>query len=299
MNWAADALHSLYDYLTGAELWIWVGKTILRIIVILALAVVFRKIGNKIIDSIFKDRKYIPIKLTTNRREQTMKNLLKNVLSYVLAFIAIVMILDTFNVPIGTLLAGAGVAGLAIGFGAQSLVKDVIAGFFILFEDQFSVGDYIEIDNIEGDVEVIGLRTTKLRSFYGQQYVIPNGSIEIVTNYSANNGYAMVDVNVPYETDIVKVEKMIKEVLATLPKKYDIFIGTPFIQGVQALELSNYVLTIRAETTPVMQWAGARTIRKEVKELLFEQGIEIPSPRMVVYTKEEEQEWQKEHRGRE
>src|SRR5699024_11522937 len=128
--------------------------------------------------------------------------LLQNVLSYVIGFIAIMMILDTFHVPIKTMLAGAGVVGLAIGFGAQSLVKDVIAGFFIIFEDQFSVGDYIETGEMEGDVEVIGLRNTKLRSYFGQQYVIPNGKQDSVTNYSVTNGFAMVEVTLPYETDI-------------------------------------------------------------------------------------------------
>lgn len=279
----------LYDYLTGETLWVWVGKAMLRIIVIIILAFIFRNIGYKVIDGIFRDKKSLPIRLTTNRREQTLKNLSKNILSYVLVFIVIMMILDTFNVPIRTMLAGAGVAGLAIGFGAQSLVRDIIAGFFIIFEDQFSVGDYIETGKIEGDVEIIGLRTTKLRSFYGQTYVIPNGNIEIVTNYSASNGFAMVEINIPYETDIVKVEKMVDLILQSLPEKYDEFVDTPFINGVQALELSNYVLRIRAETTPVMQWAGARIIRKEVKEHLFEKGIEIPSPRMVVYAKDDKQ----------
>lgn len=285
-----NTLHSLYGYITGEALWIWLGKTLLRISVIIILAFIVRNIGYKVIDTIFRDKKALPIRLTTNRREQTLKNLSKNVLSYVLVFIVIMMILDTFDVPIRTMLAGAGVAGLAVGFGAQSLVRDVIAGFFIIFEDQFSVGDYIETGKIEGDVEVIGLRTTKLRSFYGQTYVIPNGNIEVVTNYSASNGFSMVEINIPYESDIVKVEKMIDDILITLPGKYDFFIGTPEINGVQALELSNYVIRIRAETEPVMQWAGARAIRKEVKEHLFERGIEIPSPRMVIYSNDQEPE---------
>lgn len=288
MDWMTDALHSLYTYLTGKDLWKWIGETALRVALIIILALIFKKIGNRVINTIFKDRKRVPIRITTDRREQTLKNLLNNVLSYVIVFIAIMMILDTFHVPIKTMLAGAGVAGLAIGFGAQNLVKDVIGGFFIIFEDHFSVGDYIEIGDIEGDVIVIGMRSTKLRSYYGQQYVIPNGKIEIVTNYSVTNGFAMVEVNVPYETDIVKMEKMVEAILETLPEKYDLFVETPVINGVQSLELSNYVLRIRAETTPVMQWAGARAIRKEVKEHLFEQGIEIPSPRMVVYSKDEE-----------
>lgn len=293
MGVMTETLHALYEYLTGEALWIWIGQTVLRIVVIIVLAYVVRNVGYRVIDTIFKDRGNLPIRLTTNRREQTLKNLSKNVLSYVLVFIVIMMILDTFHVPIRTMLAGAGVAGLAIGFGAQSLVKDVIAGFFIIFEDQFSVGDYIEIGKFEGDVEVIGLRTTKLRSFYGQTYVIPNGSIEIVTNYSASNGFAMVEINIPYESNIIKVEKMIDDILLTLPGKYDFFIGMPEINGVQALELSNYIIRIRAETEPVMQWAGARAIRKEVKEHLFERGIEIPSPRMVIYSKDDDGEREK------
>ncbi|WP_340415235.1 mechanosensitive ion channel family protein [Pseudogracilibacillus sp. ICA-222130] len=280
---------NLYSYIVGEELWIRIGTNLLRIVIIILFAFIVRNIGYRIIDIIFKDKKTIPIRLTSNRREQTLKNLSKNILSYVLLFIVVLMILDIFDVPIRTMLAGAGIAGVAIGFGAQSLVKDVIAGFFIIFEDQFSVGDYIEIGDIEGDVEVIGLRSTKLRSFYGQTYVIPNGQINIVTNYSASNGYAMVEINIPYETNIVKVENMIKHILPTFKTNYpDVFIDEPFIQGVTALELSNYVLRVRAETFPVMQWEGARLIRKDVKAYLFEHGIEIPSPRMVVYSKADE-----------
>jgi small conductance mechanosensitive channel len=287
MDWVTDVIHSLYGYLTGKDLWVWIGKTVLRIGIIIILAYVCRNIGYKVIDTIFKDRRKLPLRLTTSRREQTLKNLLSNVLSYIIVFIVILMILDTFHVPIRTMLAGAGIAGFAIGFGAQNLVKDVIGGFFIIFEDHFSVGDYIEIGKIEGEVEMIGLRSTKLRSYYGQQYVIQNGNIEVVTNYSVRNGFAMVEINVPYEEDIVRLEDMVEEVLETLPGKYEMFVGTPEINGVQALELSNYVLRIRAETIPVMQWAGARVIRKEVKERLFEEGIEIPSPRMVVYSNDD------------
>src|SRR5699024_153106 len=186
--------------------------------------------------------------------------------------------------------AGAGVVGLAIGFGAQTLVKDSRAGFFIIFEDQFSVGDYIEIGEMEGDVEVSGLRTTKLRSSLTQQHVIPNKHIDTLTTYPAANGFAMVEINIPYEADILKVEKIVDQILQTLPANYDIFIGVPEINGVQALEESNYVLRIRAETLPVAQWEGARVIRKEVKEKLFEAGVEIPSPRLLVYSKDDNME---------
>lgn len=285
MNWVINTLNSFWIYLSGPELWMTIGKVSLKIIVIVLLAFIFKMLGNKIIDTIFQEKRHIPLKLTTDRREKTLRNLLKNVLSYIIAFIVIVMILDVFSVPVGTLLAGAGVVGLAIGFGAQSLVKDIISGFFIIFEDQFSVGDYVTVSGAEGTVEVIGLRTTKILSWTGEQYVIPNGNIQQVTNYSVHNGLAVVDINLPYESDIIYAEKVIEEIIDELPKKYDVFVETPVIHGVQALELSNYVVRVIAETYPVYQWAGARAIRKEVKEQLFSRGIEIPSPRVVVYSK--------------
>src|SRR5690625_1552052 len=129
------------------------------------------------------------------------------------------MVLETFGVPVSTLLAGAGVVGLAIGFGAQSLVKDIISGFFIIFEDQFSVGDYIMINSLEGTVEEIGLRTTKIESWTGEQHVIPNGDISIVTNYSIHNGISVVEVNVPYENDINEVKRLLDEIISGLPNK--------------------------------------------------------------------------------
>src|SRR5699024_1050853 len=117
------------------------------------MAYVVRYIVHKVIDSIFADLIHLPIQLTTHSKEHALTKLLQNILYYVVGVIAIMMILDIVHVPIKTMLAGAGVGGLAIGFGAQSLVKDIIAGFFIIFEDPFSVGDYIESGEIEGDVE--------------------------------------------------------------------------------------------------------------------------------------------------
>jgi len=294
MDWLTEALNSVYGYLTEPNLWIGLGQMVLKIMAIIILAYAFKNIGYRVIDGVFKDKKHISLNNKSDgKREQTLNNLSKSILSYFIMFLVIMIILDIFNVPIRTMLAGAGVAGIAIGFGAQNLIRDVIAGFFIIFENQFSVGDYIEIGEIEGDVVMIGMRNTTLRSYFGQTYIIPNGYIEVLTNYSSSNGFAMVEINIPYESDILSVEKLVAKTLVVLPEKYhDIFVGMPEIDGVQALELSNYILRVRAETLPVMQWEGARIIRKEVKEKLFEQGIEIPSPRMVVYaqdnTKEKE-----------
>lgn len=278
----------LWEYISGPEMWFSLGKISFKIISIIILAVFINQIGRRIIDRLFTGRRHMPIQLSS-RREQTLSKLLKNVLLYLLTFIVIVMILDTFDVPVSTLLAGAGVAGLAVGFGAQSLVKDIISGFFIIFEDQFSVGDYVNINGLEGTVEEIGLRTTKIQSWTGEQNIIPNGDISLVTNYSIHNGLSVVDINVPYENDIKQVETLLEEIITAIPDKYEEFVGTPEINGVTNLELSNFVIRVIAETLPASQWAGERIIRKEVKEQLFKHGIDIPSPRIVVYSKDREE----------
>src|SRR5690625_1639850 len=203
------------------------------------LGIIINKIGKRIIERTFLNRRHLPIQISS-RREQTLSKLLTNILMYLIAFIVIVMILDILGVPISTLLAGAGVAGLAIGFGAQSLVKDVISGFFIIFEDQFSVGDYIMIHNMEGTVEEIGLRTTKIQGWTGEQYVIPNGDISLVTNYSIHNGLAVVEINIPYENDVREVEQYLERIISDLPNKYEEFTSPPEIHGVTNLELSNF-----------------------------------------------------------
>src|SRR5690625_3459590 len=262
----------------------------LRIILIITLAVTIVKLSKKIINRIFtgpaEDRES-PLRIS-KRRENTLKKLMANVIAYVVYFIAFIMILDNvlgFNV--GALLAGAGVAGLAIGFGAQNLVRDIISGFFIIFEDQFSVGDYVLVSGVEGTVEEIGLRTTKVLSWTGEMNILQNGDITHVTNYSMTNGLSVVDVNIPYDSDIEAAEEIIEEIAKTLPDKYDEILSVPEILGVQSLELSHFVIRVVAETEPSLQWFGERMIRKEMKEGLFKQGIEIPSPRLVMYSRDE------------
>lgn len=281
-------MEKIKSLLLSDTLWLTIGEKALIIILIIIVAYIVRTLTHRIINGFFKEKKLVKINITTTRREETIKNLLKNASSYIISFIVIVMILDVLGVPIGTILAGAGVVGLAVGFGAQSLVKDVISGFFIIFEDQFSVDDYIQVTGLEGTVEVIGLRTTKIQGFEGEQYVIPNGNIQEVVNYSIHNGLSIVDINLPYESNIELVEKEIKKIITGMAKEHDEFVNDPKIFGVQMLELSNYVLRVVADTQPTFQWAGARIIRKEIQDKLYQQGIEIPSPRIVVYNREKE-----------
>lgn len=281
-----DQIVGIWDYLTSPEPWVIVGSGALRIFFIIILAITIVKVVGKVVDRLFRSRQSGPIKIS-ERRENTLKKLIKNTASYIVYFMAGVMILGVFDIDIGPLLAGAGVVGLAIGFGAQNLVRDIISGFFIIFEDQFSVGDYVTVSGVEGTVEEIGLRTTKILSWTGEMNILPNGNITQVTNYSLHNGLAVVDINIPYESEYEAAEQIIKEVAETLPEKYDFIVNVPEIIGVQNLDVSHFVIRVIAETLPASKWAGERQIRKEMQEQLYKRGIDIPSPRLVMYSNEE------------
>lgn len=287
MSDTVSKLEELWMYLSGPDLWIDIGGALFKILIIIVLAVIVVRLSKKVIWGLFSNSQSSrpgPIRIS-QRRETTLKKLSANAVTYVVYFVAAIMILDNvLGFKIGALLAGAGVAGLAIGFGAQNLVRDIISGFFILLEDQFSVGDYVLVAGVEGTVEEIGLRTTKVISWTGEVNILPNGDITQVTNYSISNGLSVVDINIPYESDIVRAERIIEEIADTLPAKYDEFVSTPVVHGVQSLELSHFVIRVIAETQPSFQWFGERAIRKEMKEGLYNNGIDIPSPRLVMYS---------------
>lgn len=287
MDEIKDQIEVLGEQITKTDLWVKIGSIALQVVLIIILSMIVIKISHRIINRLFKNRRHGPLTIS-ERRENTLTKLLKSIMTYVVYFIAFIMILATFGFEIMPLLAGAGVAGIAIGFGAQSLVKDIISGFFIVFEDQFSVGDYISVTDISGTVEEIGLRTTKIKNFTGEQYIIPNGNITQVTNYSIYNGLALVDVNLSYETDVEEAEILIKGILMDLFAKHEDIVAEPAILGVHELELSHLALRVTAETLPGSQWSVARLIRKEIKEQLYNKGMNIPTPKIVMYTKDDQ-----------
>ncbi|MDF0728499.1 mechanosensitive ion channel family protein [Cytobacillus sp. S13-E01] len=269
------------------ELWINIGTSLLKIVVILIVSSILIRIGRIAIQNIFKARSRGPLQIS-ERREATLIKLLENVLRYVVYFVVIIMILESMEIEIRALLAGAGIVGLAVGFGAQNLVRDIITGFFIIFEDQFSVGDFIRTGTFEGTVEEIGLRTTKIKAFTGEIHILPNGSIVEVTNFSINNSIAVVDISISYEEDIPKTERVIEELLLELPDKYEDIINPPELLGVQMLGASEVVLRVTCEVLPMRHFYISRVLRKEVKLRLDEHGIEIPYPRLVMYTRNED-----------
>ncbi|WLR41877.1 mechanosensitive ion channel family protein [Bacillus carboniphilus] len=283
-----DIYEDIKSYLLNGENWLNFSVFTMKILAIIIGSWLLVKIGRKAIRRVFSIRTKGPMKIS-ERRETTLQKLLENILSYIVYFIALIMLFDNLGYDVTGLIAGAGVLGLAIGFGAQSLVKDVISGFFIIFEDQFSVGDYIKIADKQGFVEEIGLRTTKIKSWTGELHVIPNGNIAEVTNYSVNNSIAVVDVSIAYEGDIVEAESVIERLLEELPFKYEEMVGTPQLLGVQTLGASDVVLRVISETKPMEHWKIGRMLRKEIKLCLDEHNIEIPFPRLVMYSREEEE----------
>lgn len=226
MSITQKGIQKLIEKYQNEDTWLSMGEGLLKIIVIMAIANILIRIGKMAIHNIFKIRNLSPLN-TSERREATLSKLLDNILTYVVYFIAFMMVLSVLGIDVKALIAGAGVVGLAVGFGAQSLVKDVISGFFIIFEDQFSVGDHVRIGQFEGNVQAIGLRTTKLKSWTGEVHILPNGTILEVTNFSLNNSLAIIDVGISYEEDIEKAERVIRDLLGKMPEKYEELVREP------------------------------------------------------------------------
>lgn len=270
--------------LADKELWSNFGESTIRIIIILVLAPIVIWIANKMIDRIILNRSVKHIS-SQGRRVTTVGKLIKNVFSYTGCLITLMVILSEFGIELAPLLAGAGVVGLAIGFGAQSLVKDIIAGFFIILEDQFAVGDVIETGQFKGTVEMVGLRTTRVHSWTGEVHIIPNGMINAVTNFSINNSIAVVDVAISYEEDVDQATNVIRNAAERLESEN--LVKKPEVLGVQMIGSSDVVIRIIAECLPFTNAPVARDLNLIIKKALVEHGIDTPYPRMVMYNRDE------------
>ncbi len=223
----------------------------------------------------------------TERRSATIASLLRSLGSVVVLLMAALFTLNLF-MPIGPILAGAGVLGLAISFGAQSLVKDVIAGFFVLLENQFAVGDIIQAGSKSGVVEKMNLRIVQLRDLEGVLHTIPNGDIGVVSNMTRAWSRAVVDIGVAYGTPVDRALKVFEDEAARFaadPAWVGYFDGPPEVQGIQDLGDSAVVIRTRIRTVPGEQWAAAREFRRRLKNRLDREGIEIPFPQRTVHVR--------------
>ncbi len=273
----------LADYEWGA-LFIDIGIVALKIIGILIVYLIVRAIGNRLLSGIFA--KYESRENISVGRARTLESLTKNVFGYALLFILIVTILQLVNIDVTALIAGAGIVGLAIGFGAQGLVSDVVTGFFILLEKQIDVGDYITTGEFSGICEDVGLRQTKIRGFDGTLHFVPNREITSMSNHSRGNMRAMIDIGISYDDDIDKAIKVLQDVCDKVAASNSAIIDGPNVVGVQELGSSDVVIRVIGQTANMEQWAVERELRKEMKEALDRNGIEIPFPHQVYVQKE-------------
>jgi moderate conductance mechanosensitive channel len=262
-----------------------IGIGALQILAIWIAFLIVKGAANKVLERIFD--KYSKRNDVSAGRAQTLQSLSKNIVGYVLIFIFFVTILQIFGIQVTAILAGAGIVGLAVGFGAQGLVSDVVTGFFILLEKQVDVGDYVSTGNFSGIVEEVGLRTTHIRGFDGTLHYVPNREITSVSNHSRGNMRALVDIGISYDDDVDKAIVVLQQVCDQVAQEDDNIVEGPNVIGVQTLGASDVVLRIIGKTKNMEQWGVERKLRKAMKEALDQNGIEIPFPHQVYIEKKE------------
>lgn len=268
----------------------WFMDTGIRVIVIVAVAVILYFIFKYLIPKFI--RRFISRRMADEedteiqKRTDTLSSILVTIMGVIILIIAILTILPEFGVNITTLIAGIGVGGLAIAFAAQNLVRDFITGFFILFEDQYKVGDVVTIAGISGLVEEIGLRRTILRDLDAKVHSIPNGKVEISTNHTKKFSRVNLNISVGYGENLDKVIETINRICQEMvedPKWKEDFISTPTVLRVDNLGDSGIDIKILGDTKPARQWDIMGELRLRIKKTFDSEGIEIPWPHTKVY----------------
>jgi moderate conductance mechanosensitive channel len=280
----------------------WLVAKPFAILVLLALAVVVRWFLHRLISRLvhraaeglptpmLRRRHHDPAdvqhaaSLTAGRRVQraeTMGSLLKSITSIVIFTIFGITAVAQLGYPVGPLIASAGVVGVALGFGAQSLVKDFLSGVFMIFEDQYGVGDVVDLGEAGGTVEAVGLRVTRLRDVEGTVWYVRNGEILRVGNQSQNWARTVLDIPVALDQDLVKVQDVLRDVAHDLWTDEDFknqVIEEPSVWGVQDLTPNWITVRVTLKTAPLEQWAVAREMRQRIKYRFDHEGIEFAHP---------------------
>jgi small conductance mechanosensitive channel len=222
----------------------------------------------------------------SKQRAEALGAVLRSIASMVIYSLAIVIALAEFGISLGPLVAGAGIVGVAVGFGAQTLVKDFLSGIFMLIEDQYGVGDVIDVGDATGVVEEVNLRTTRLRDVDGTVWFIPNGEIRRIGNKSQQWARSVLDVEVAYDTDLARASQIIKDVADSIfndQLENATVLEEPEIWGIQELGASAIAIRVALKTEPGEQWATAREMRRRIKERFDAEGIEIPFPQRTIW----------------
>ena len=271
------------------DLLAWLMGPGVRILVIATSAYLITRIVHFLIDSlqiflVSRDGSQLGL-LERKKRVDTLGQLLRVVAALLVVGVAVLMVLSLFSVDIRPILTGAGIAGLAVGFGAQNLVRDVIAGFFLILEDQVRLGDVVSINGKSGLVEAIRLRTIALRSADGTVHVIPNGVITELSNMTKDFSFAVLDIGIPYEESVDTVVEVLRSIATEL--RADPLHGPNILEplevlGIEAFNEASVLLRVRIKTVPIQQWNVGREFRRRIKLAFEARGIEFPSRQLTV-----------------
>lgn len=287
MNWEEITSKYLNDY---SELIIpWLLTSGVKIVFIIAIAYFLNKILNKFIEkavriAIRPDR--YSSKEAEEKRENTLIQIFTTTTKISILCISVLMILDQFGIEIGPILAAAGIVGLAFGFGGQYLIRDIISGLFIILENQYRVGDVVNLDLASGKVEQISLRKTTLRDLDGTVHHVPHGEIKRVSNLSTEFSRININIGIAYDSNIEHVISIINKIgndLANDPEWKAYIIQTPQFLRIDDFADSSIVLKILGETIADKKWEITGELRKRIKITFDKEGIEIPFPQLVIH----------------
>lgn len=264
----------------------WLLSTGLRILVILVILLIAMRISKTLSTRLLGLFIKEDTDLESKKRADTLGSLVKYVISTALGLTAFVMILGELGIEIGPILAAAGVVGLALGFGSQHLVQDIISGFFIILDDQIRVGDVVDTAGHAGLVERVNLRMTVLRDFSGNVHFIRNGQIDIVTNMTKDYSQYVFDIGVAYREDVDEVTEVIKQVDEEMRK--DPKFASDILEPIEVFGLDKFgdsalIIKARTKTKPIKQWTIAREFNGRLKKAFDERNIEIPFPHLTLY----------------
>ncbi len=252
-------------------------QTILILIGLIVIYLLFKSIFNKAIQHHIK-KVSIDVK-----KINTLKSLFINIVKWLFIFIGILVVLDAFGIPVSTLVASLGVVGVVLGLALQDTLKDFISGICIVFENQFSVGDTIEIGGFKGEVIVLGLKTTRIKKYTGEIKIVSNRNITEVINYSKSNSLAIVDVSVAYEEDVNKVEQILNQTAERLNNDIKELKDKIEVLGIEKLDDSSVVFRVTAVTKAMEHYQVQRKLLKEIKLDLDNNNIKIPYPQLEVH----------------
>jgi small-conductance mechanosensitive channel len=258
------------------------------LVVIGVLFLIFRHIVPHAIDAAVRARAEGRSEMEIEKRVKTLTAVFVRTAEVVLVIVALFMVLPELDVNVGPILAGVGIAGIAIGFGAQTLVHDTINGLFILIENQYGIGDVVTVAGISGQVEDVNLRRTILRDLDGVVHSVPNSEIKVASNMTREWSRVNMNVTVAYGEDLDRVIEVINRVGKELAKDKEfgpLITGAPQVLRVDGFGDSGVEIKILGETKPIKQWDVMGELRKRLKKAFDEEGIEIPFPHRVIVTR--------------